>query len=79
MNAALFSLLNCISATPIRTGEMSATEVGYQSSSATDNLVAKPSKKTAEFRIVLPDQSVYWFELPRNCTGQDLVDQVHIS
>jgi hypothetical protein len=55
---------------------MSATEVGYQASSATDNLVAKPSKKTAEFRIVLPDQSVYWFELQRNCTGQDLVDQV---
>ena len=57
---------------------MSVTEVGYHTGSATDNLVAKPSKKTAEFRIVLPDQSVYWFELPRNCTGQDLVDQVAV-
>ena len=54
-------------------------EAGYQSGSATDSLVAKPSKKLVEFRILHPDQSVYSFELPQNCTGQECLDQVNLK
>ena len=54
-------------------------EAGYQSGSATDSLVAKPSKKLVEFRILHPDQSVYSFEPPQNCTGQECLDQVNLK
>ena len=52
--------------------------MAWQDGSPTDNLLTTgtSAKKLAEFRILLPDQSVFSFELSRKCTGQECLDQV---